>query len=383
MTVDGWQVSRVAVVHSFYSSREPSGENRAVEYQIDAMKRARISVRLVSQRTDDREQSPAYRFEAAATVATGLGRTPLRALREFEPDIVHVHNLFPNFGRRWVEDWDGPIVATLHNFRTVCAAGTFYRAGNICTLCAENSNSRSAVRFGCYRESHLASLPVAAGVRFDKDPLLRRADRVIAVNQRIGDSVAQYAGVPRRRIATLPNFLPSPGPPGDGGDDWLFVGRLSAEKGILELVRQWPREHRLTVIGDGPLRSEVESAAGPSVTMIGTRPASEVGARLRDALGLVVPSRWFEGCPLVYLEALSAGTPVLAWDSSTVADLVQEQGSGAVVRDGDLKDTLDDAATAFPSMRTQARAAFDDHYTERVWMRAIADVYSAARAMSR
>src|SRR2546428_742947 len=68
---------RVASVHSFYSSRVPSGENRAVESEVEALQRAGHDIRLFAARTDDFEGSPAYRATSALRVASGLGRSPL------------------------------------------------------------------------------------------------------------------------------------------------------------------------------------------------------------------------------------------------------------------------------------------------------------------
>ena len=80
-------------------------------------------------------QRRTYPLEAAATVATGLGPSPIEQLRRFRPDVVHVHNLFPNFGKRWLRTWDGPMVATMHNYRPICPAATLFRDGRVCRDC--------------------------------------------------------------------------------------------------------------------------------------------------------------------------------------------------------------------------------------------------------
>src|SRR6266702_8426604 len=94
------------------------------------------------------------------SVATGFGADPTEDLRRFAPDVVHVHNLLPNFGTRWLDRWPGPVVATLHNFRSMCPAGTLYRSGHVCTACPDG-NPGAALRHACYRGSTLATLPLA------------------------------------------------------------------------------------------------------------------------------------------------------------------------------------------------------------------------------
>ena len=111
---------RIAIVHSYYSSAQPSGENVVVDLQADALRRAGHEVRVIGARTDEKSKEFAYSMRSAVRASTGLGASPSRQLLEFEPHVVHVHNLFPNFGSRWLEQWDGPVVATLHNFRSIC-----------------------------------------------------------------------------------------------------------------------------------------------------------------------------------------------------------------------------------------------------------------------
>ena len=144
---------RIAVVHSFYSSRQPSGENIVVDLQVDALRRAGHDVRLVSRSTDELEQSVTYPVRAGLRAATGRGDSPLDELHEFAPDIVHVHNLFPNLGRRWVERLDLPLVTTLHNYRPICPEATLFRDGHSCTLCPD-SGSAWHDRAGILRANH-------------------------------------------------------------------------------------------------------------------------------------------------------------------------------------------------------------------------------------
>ena len=67
-------------------------------------------------------------------------------------------------------------------------------------------------------------------------------------------------GVPADRLDTVPNFVPQPDVSGARrGDDWLFVGRLSRDKGIVELLRQWPEDRRLVVVGTGPQDDEARA----------------------------------------------------------------------------------------------------------------------------
>ncbi|MEU0219479.1 glycosyltransferase, partial [Streptomyces sp. NPDC006265] len=170
---------------------------------------------------------------------------------------------------------------------------------------------------------------------------------------------------------------------GTGTDEgaWVFAGRLSPEKGLLELLGRWPAGERLDVVGDGPLLDDCRLAAPRSVRFLGALEHGELRQRLPSWRGLIFPSRWLEGAPLIYPEALAAGLPVLAFTGSAVADSVREQGTGAVV---DWNEPLDvalrRAAECFPSLHPRCREVFLRHYTQQVWAERIEAVYAAALA---
>lgn len=99
---------KVASVHSYYSNRQPSGENVVVGAQAAALRAQGVDVRIIAARTDALESNGGYKLRSAVTVATGSGPSPLKDLEEFRPDVVHVHNLFPNWGTGWIDRWEGP-----------------------------------------------------------------------------------------------------------------------------------------------------------------------------------------------------------------------------------------------------------------------------------
>ncbi|MEU5532147.1 glycosyltransferase family 4 protein [Streptomyces sp. NPDC020362] len=373
---------KIAVVHSFYTAAKPSGENALVLDQVRALGAAGHTVELFSARTDELAQDPFYPLRAAARVATGRGNSPLARLRSYAPDVVHVHNLFPNFGRSWVRHWDGPLVATLHNYRPMCAAATLYRAGAVCTRCPDG-DPWAALRYGCYRDSRAATLPLAWAGRHGlaRDPLVGRADRLV-VNSRLSERTYRQAGVPASRLMLVPNFVDAPRSdeaPGDDTGRWLVAGRLSAEKGVLELLRQWPDHEPLDVVGDGELLADCRTAAPSSVRFLGQIGRAELCRRMPTWRGLVFPSRWYEVQPCVQVEALAAGLPTLAFEGSSVAEAVREHGTGLVTRwDKPLAPVLAEAATRFPSLRAHCRQVYSDHFTEGAWLSRIARAYQEA-----
>ncbi|MFD7295936.1 glycosyltransferase family 4 protein [Streptomyces sp. NPDC059897] len=329
---------RIAVVHGFGA---PGGEDEAVLDQVAALTRAGHEVRLVS--------------------ANGRGRGPLATLRAFGPDVVHVHNLFPAFGRAWISEWTGPVVATL--------------------------------RHGPHRGSRFAALqfPWAPRGGLRQDPLLRRADRLVVLSEASRDACVR-AGLPRERLDVVADFVPtvaeaaaeagsgagaaagsgSGSGAGGAGDAWVCVGRLAPERGVLELLRRWPAGERLDLVGAGPLEARCRAAAPASVRVRGAVGRGELRRALPGYRGLVLPGREARrAVPLVYAEALAAGLPVLAFEgtgTSAVPRAVRSEGTGTVTApDAYLPDALDVAAKVFPTLREHCRAVYAKRYGEAVW----------------
>jgi glycosyltransferase involved in cell wall biosynthesis len=369
---------RIAVVHSFYSFSQPSGENVAVEAEVKALRGAGHEVELFAARTDDFNASVLHPIRSGIRVATGGGRSPLRALRAFGPDLVQIHNLFPNFSRRWVRKVDVPVITTLHNYRSLCANGLLYRDGHICTLCPDGARW-SGLRHACYRDSRAATLPLTWANRKGPlaDPVLGRADRIVVLSD-LQQRIFVGAGVPPERLTVLPHFLPHELDPGTAQHQdadrtaWLAVGRLDRQKGIVELVRRWPKRRALVVVGDGPLSDEVRrTARGTNVSLVGASSRDQVMRAMGTARGLVYPSQSYETFGLVYVEALAAGIPVLALGDNVVAEQVKVDGTGWRLG---LHDDLEEPLAVFeqtaPSLRARCRQIFEQRYSEREHIRA-------------
>ncbi|SDT01870.1 Glycosyltransferase involved in cell wall bisynthesis [Nocardioides scoriae] len=372
---------RVALVHSYYGEDQPSGENTAVDQQATLLRRSGHEVLVVARRTDDLRSRPGYAVRAGASTATGVGPSPVRALHAFGPDVVHVHNLFPNWGRRWLSTWTGPLVTTLHNFRSVCAAGTLTRDGRPCDDCPRGT-SLSAVRHACYRGSRLASVPLAIATRrpAEDTALVRRSTRVIVLSE-VARRTFSDLGVAPEKLRCLPNFVPRPEArdPRVPREGWVYLGRLSAEKGLDQVLPHWPAAHALDVYGDGPLRDRVVQLAPPGVRVHGSVPTSAVSGILGRARGLVFPSVWLEGSPLVYAEALAHGVPVVAAAGSSVADDVERHGTGLVYHEPtQVAAALERVEQSWDACSASATARHREAFSPEVWLRGLLDVYADA-----
>lgn len=375
---------KVALVHSYYSSSQPSGENVAVDAQAAALRAHGVNVRVVATRTDDLEGRPGFKLRSALNVSFGHGMSPLNELLDFDPDVVHVHNLFPNWGTDWLNQWTGPVVTTIHNFRPVCAAGTLFRDGKFCTKCPDET-SLNAVLYACYRDSRVASIPLAVrnrrGVAGDR--LLERADRVVLLSPRAERLYSNF-GLPPDKSKVIPNFVSDRGfePTAPPGTDWVYIGRLTPEKGILNLLKHWPESAQLRVYGDGPLRRDIEARTRSNIRYLGHIEHDDVPGVLAQSRGLVFPSEWAEGLPLVYAEALASGRPVVAKGGNSAADDVDLAGVGQVFHSWTgVGDALENVAANQDEFGVRARTHYENSYSRQKWFERTLDMYQEVIGM--
>jgi glycosyltransferase involved in cell wall biosynthesis len=364
----------ITVVHSYYRESSISGENLAVDMQIASLKAAGATVDVVARRTDELSRRRLYAAESWVRVASerDFGGDPLPPC-ENDNHILLVHNLFPNFGIDSVLGWQGPVVAVMHNFRTFCANGLLLRDGKFCDKCIDG-NSIGAIEYGCYKESRIASIPLAITTRGGarRNPLLTRADRIICQSTR-AERLFVQSGADPSKISMIPGFTPEPVSAvtdNSKSDRWVFVGRLSPEKGLLNLVRDWPAGVRLNVIGEGEEKASVFKAKPDSVALLGQKTHEEVMGTLGGYRGLVYPGVYSEGAyPMVVREALARGVPVLAAEGSSAADLIQSTDGGLTYRPGeselDAKITQIDLNHEHFSAR--AFGSFTNILAENVW----------------
>lgn len=262
-----------------------------------------------------------------------------RVIREFKPDVLHVHNTWFSLSPSVLSHRDVPVQLTLHNYRTVCANAQLFRTGNVCELCVDGS-SFNAVRYGCYR-GRLASIPAAAtvGVHRRLGTWRRLPDHVLVLSE-FAKKYAVAAGFPEERISVHSNFVFDPGPIGSppATSDYIcFVGRLDVSKGIEVLAQAWqqaPSSLRLVVVGSGPMEHLIEGLPRTKVT--GWVPAAEVTQILGHSRAFVLPSLWYEGQPIALLEALALRRPVIASNHGGIGETAAGLGPDSLVSPGSV-----------------------------------------------
>ncbi|MFI2737285.1 glycosyltransferase family 4 protein [Streptomyces sp. NPDC018711] len=392
---------RVLVVHNRYSSAQPSGENRVVDEEVGLLRAAGHRVDLFERRSDDIAARSLLGKVAVPLLVpwNPAVRTELAArLRAERPDVVHVHNVFPLLSPAVVAacaDADVPLVATLHNYAQVCPPGTLHRDGRPCTECVGSTVSLPAVRHGCYRDSRLATVPLAVSLTVNRRRWWTGVERFFCISAAQRELLVR-SGMPAERLTVKPNFVPDPGTVREGaGEHLLFLGRLSEAKGVRLLMTAWDGLATeggvgvpLVLAGSGPMEQEVTAwAAGrDDVRYAGLMDPAECRRAAARSVAVVAPSLARETFGLVVAEAMAAGVPSVAAGHGGYVELVEEGVTGLLHEPGDAASLASclRRITAGPErnqeMGRAARSRYEQGFSPAVGLARLEEEYRTAIA---
>ena len=324
-----------------------------------------------------------------------------KVIRQVDPDVVHFHNTFPLIspsGYLAARACGKPVVQTVHNYRLVCAAGTHFRAGGPCEKCTPHQQW-SATRYGCVRNSRAASWLVGSALanHWAIGTYHQAVDLFIALTEFAAARLIA-AGIEPSKVIVSPNVVDIdatsyPIHKARGVEPYaVFMGRLSVEKGLHTLLDAWASRPpwRLKILGAGPLLTECQRriyAENLPVDCLGMLPRAKAIAVMMGASAVVVPSLWFEGMPMVILEAWSQGIPVIGSSIGGVAEMLRD-GRGLTFTPGDAAALLVcvRALAASPALgkavQKAATAEFQSRHSASAGLERLEAVYRRLTASS-
>lgn len=368
---------RALIVHNFYRSENASGENLSVLDEVDGLRERGWDVELITSDSDVITEGdvPLADLGVRPVFSARSVRRVRDAMKRFRPHVALVENLFPLHSPwviRTLRSSGVPVAAGVRSYRMICARSTIYRDGAVCRDCIGSTLNLPAVRHGCYQNSPLRTIPMAASLALHRSTFAS-IDRYLAVSDFVRTELID-AGFDASRIVVRPNFVNDPGAMGDTpGQGFVFAGRLTEDKGVAEMLAGWKqsevwREQTLKVAGTGRLAHLVEQAsANFNVAPLGLVPHDDMLQIVRDAAVTVVPSSWPEPFGRGVIEAAARGRASLVSSSGGVASLVDDDVTGWTADPSaeGLAEGFRRAADADTQRRygVAARTRFLDRYT--------------------
>ena len=279
-----------------------------------------------------------YSFEAKSKMKQLLG--------EHSPELAHFHifqhqispSVFGPLRKKGV-----PIVLTLHDLKPICPNYKMYTCHGVCEACM-GGKFINCFKNRCTKDSALGSLVNTVEMYFHYAmKYYQNVDRYIAVSKFYRSKMIEF-GFDEAKVDYLPNYIDAseydPSTPEKGYI--LYFGRLSEEKGLavlFEAARQLP-EIPVYIVGTGPLEIELKQQAEKdgisNILFWGFKSGEELKKLLSESTAVVVPSEWYENCPMTVLEAFAAARPVIGSDIGGIPELIDDGVDGFIFSPGDV-----------------------------------------------
>ncbi|NGM66380.1 glycosyltransferase [Sphingobacterium sp. SGR-19] len=250
----------------------------------------------------------------------GMSKKIKQSIVDFKPDIVHIHNLHYAIGPwciRSIYKLGIPIVMTLHNFRLLCPSASLFYQGEIFTQSIRQNFPWTAVRMRVLNDSFAKTFLTAFTYWVHRKlGTWNKVSKFIVLSDFAKSLFLESTlSVAEDKFVVRPNSVDMTPKRTIGGEGFVYIGRLSEEKGIVPLLSAFKHlPFSLAVYGSGPQQDIIEHFADKfkHIRYFGHQPSEVLRTAINDAEALIVPSVCYEGMPLTIIEAYAQGTPVLA-----------------------------------------------------------------------
>jgi glycosyltransferase involved in cell wall biosynthesis len=321
-------------------------------------------------------------------------RSLQRLLARERPHIVHLHNIHHQLSPSILSvlsRHDLPVVMTLHDYKMVCPVYTMMSDGGPCDSC-RNGRYHHCFTKRCSGHSYLRSLLGTLEMYLHHRVLrsYRTVDVFISPSRFLRRKLRDMGF--RAPVCYLPNSVN----PGDyvPAYTWrersiVYVGRLSAEKGLMTLIdaaKALPVTCK--IIGDGPMRREIELACAArgleNVSLLGYRERDELAREVSDSMFVVVPSEWYENSPRSVIEAFAWGKPVVASRIGGIPELVADGKTGFTFSPGSAEDLRESVLRllqrpeSIAGLGRRAREYVEQHLNHDTYLRGLRRIYERA-----
>lgn len=281
------------------------------------------------------------------------------ALDEFKPDIVHLNNFQRQLSASIIDPIKSrniPIVFTAHDVQAICPAITMMdNDKNICEKCMKGKYL-NCIKKKCNKGSTLKSIVGALEGYYyrTKNIYTKKIDFIITPSEFYREKMIED-GIPENKIKALHNFVELKDYDLEVSDEGyaLYFGRLSKEKGILNLINAFTKlkEGKLYIAGEGPEKETIEKIIKENnledrIKLLGFLNADQMKDTIRKCKFVIVPSIWYENCPYSVMETLAIGKPVIGANIGGIPELVKNEQSGLTYK----YDNIDDLASKMETL---------------------------------
>jgi glycosyltransferase involved in cell wall biosynthesis len=328
-----------------------------------------------------------YSFEAKHKVQ--------KLIETMRPDVVHLNNFAHQISPSVldaIKRFNIPVVMTMHDYKLVCPAYSMLLDGKPCERC-KNGKYYHCFLNRCTKGSRAKSLinTIEMYLHHQILHIYDKLDMLISPSRFLRDKCHEM-GL-KREIVHLPNFVPVVDcqPQYEWTEKAItYVGRLSVEKGVHTLIEAMKGlDIRLKIIGEGPLRTELEAKVRnekiDNVTFLGYRTGDELKNEIKNSIAGVLSSECYENNPRSVIEAFALGKPVIGARIGGIPELVRDNETGWTFEAGNAADLrakieilLATPNETIVKMGKTARADIEQHFNPDVHYEKLMAIYTQA-----
>jgi glycosyltransferase involved in cell wall biosynthesis len=380
------------VLHVYNSHRNGGGSDRAWAETIRVSIEAGIEVGVFARDSRSLGDGPGGKVRAFASgiYAPDAVASFSRLLSEFQPDIVHTHELYPLISP-WIlrrcREAGVLVVHSCYDYRLTCPVATHYIRGELCDRCRGGKEYWATLKNcrGSLPESLAFSLRSAVARKAGL--FERNVDHYIVASDHARCWLVSELGIDAERVSANPPAVDAPATATDPrrGGYIAYAGRFVEEKGV-ELLIEAARRADLPVRLAGNETSHPAIRPGDPVDCVLTPTRDDLNAFYRNARMLVVPSRWREVFGLVAAEAMGHGVPVVAARTGGLPEVVVDQETGLLFEPNDVDGLVDRVRRLWADddlclrLGAAGRARVQTEYSPAAHARRLLEIYARAQA---
>lgn len=322
---------KILIVHNSY--RVYGGEDTVVAQEMDAYKQLGYEVELF-----ELSNSKLSAFDLLFCLFNPRSYRELRrAIREFQPHLVQLHNFVFKLSPAvfYAVPKSIPLIQTIHNYRYMCPSGTLFYKGKVNKDYRTFRGRLRNISRGVYRDSALETLLMEA--LYQVHYLLgsfKRVNRFVFLTDFAQKIHVDYKPL-FQRAKVKPNFLMhSPEPVGrnEKDIDLFFAGRITEEKGLMDVLAVLTKHTELTIVlvGGGGMEEELRKQVDliSHIDYKGKLSREETMRLMARSKFTLFPSIWYEGMPMTIIEAMSLKSPVICRDLGAMSTMIQHGRNG-------------------------------------------------------
>ncbi|OGI27847.1 MAG: hypothetical protein A2287_00790 [Candidatus Melainabacteria bacterium RIFOXYA12_FULL_32_12] len=375
-------MNKILLVHNFYKSSNIGGEDNIVNAQKEFLEKQGFQIIPYFAYNDEIKGKKGnlkaflnsyFNYKAYNDI--------YKILKESNIRTILIHNTFPLISPSVIlaaKKANAEVYMYLHNFRWLCCSDNFFINGKICHKCKGIDSFYHSLNEKCYKNAPL-SLWKESVRFFGQDLVKKNVDVFICPSNTVKEIFVNY-GFDSSKLKVLPHFVESINttfsPKMNISDNpcFIIVGRLDHYKGIQTVLKAFKaNNYNLKIIGDGPLRLEVEKACeeNDNIKYLGVVSPEETIKHISDADFLIQASECYETFGLTIAEAYSVGAPVIGSDLGTRKEFVIEGETGFLFNPNDPEDlskAIEKALNCnYLKLSENCIKLYKMHYTKKAW----------------